>query len=110
MLTGEEDDNEYLDLALLGQLAWNHSVSEAIKSFDNEIYQFMVLKLHNAPPVIKKVFDELCLRKAKEFARYNQFIFKVEIRNDKMGYKTLYVESAPADKIILGYNHNSSGL
>lgn len=99
LLNGDESDEEFLAKAKIGQLAWNHSVSDENNlPLDSEMKNALQ-KFISMYPEQKEILNMLVLRKAMEFQEHQQFIFTVENRYKKDGTVNLYVESAPADKI-----------
>lgn len=100
LLTGKEDEYEFLAKAKLGQMAWNFSVSDLNKlPFDNIHKEIFLITLKQYDKELKETLNMLVMRKGIKFSQYNQFIFNIEMRTNKYGQKTLYAESAPADKI-----------
>lgn len=100
LITGDEDEHEFLDKAMLGQIAWNFSVSDTNDLPFDAIHKQIFNEIASTNSEVKEILNKLVLRRVMKFSQFNQFIFKVEIRENKLGQKTLYVESAPADKII----------
>lgn len=99
VITGEENEQEFLDKAKLGQIAWNFSVSDMNDLPHDDTHKAIFLTLTQKDAKLKDLLSMLVLRKSVKYSQYNQFIFKIEIRTNKIGQKTLYAESAPADKI-----------
>jgi hypothetical protein len=78
LLNGDESDEEFLAKAKIGQIAWNHSVSdENDLPLDSEM-KAALKKFITMYPDLKKTMNMLVIRKAMEFGEYKQFIFKVE--------------------------------
>lgn len=99
LVNGDENVEEYLMKAKLGQVAWNHCVAdENMLPLDSEM-KSALKKLLSIYPEMKETLDMLVIRKALLFSEHQQFIFKVENRHKPDGTVNLYVESAPADKI-----------
>lgn len=99
LLTGNEDESEFLSKARLGQVAWNFNVSDVNNLPYDDVHKSVLFDLSKKDKKFKETFNMLVKRKALKYSKYNQFIFTVEIRRKSDGGKTLYVESAPADKI-----------
>ena len=99
LITGQEDAHEFLDKAKLGQIAWNFNVSDVNELPFDDIHKIIFVNLTQEEPYLKEALNMLVLRKGMKYSMYNQFIFKIEIRTNKLGQRTLYVESANADKI-----------
>ncbi len=99
LLQGNETEEALLEKAKIGMMAWNYSITNANKlPFNAEMKQIM-LDTTSKNPEAKEVLNQLTLRKEMLFSQFNQFFFHVEIKTKPDGSKTLYVESAPADKI-----------
>ena len=99
LLTGQEDEVDFLNKAKLGQVAWNFSVSDTNNLPLDDIHKIILLDMTKKDSKLKEVLNMLVQRKALKYSRYNQFIFRLEIRENRHGQKTLYAESAPADKL-----------
>ncbi len=99
LLNGDESDEEFLAKAKIGQIAWNHSVSDENNLSLNSEMENALKKFISMYPDLKETLNMLVLRKAMEFQEHQQFIFKVENSNKPDGTVNLYVESAPANKI-----------
>jgi hypothetical protein len=99
LLTGEEDESEFLSKARLGQVAWNFNVSDSNDLPYDDDHKKILFDLSKKDERFKETLNRLVKRKALKFSQYNQFLFKVEMRRKADGQATLYVESAPADKI-----------
>ncbi len=100
LINGDEDSEEFLMKAKIGQLAWNHCFSvEYELPFDQEM-KTALKNLTEMYPDAKATLNMLAIRKSMKFGAYGQFIFKVECRHKPDGSVNLYVESAPADKMV----------
>lgn len=99
LLTGQEDEIDFLNKAKLGQVAWNFSVSDANNLPYDDLHKSILLDMTKRDPKLKETLNMLVRRKALKYSHYNQFIFRVEIRENNQGQKTLYAESAPAEKL-----------
>lgn len=100
LLNGDESDEEFLAKAKIGQIAWNHSVSDENNLLLDSEMKAALKTLISLYPDLKETMNMLVIRKAIEFGKYKQFIFKVENRHKSNGTVNMYVESAPADKMI----------
>jgi hypothetical protein len=96
LITGQEDEHEFLEKVKLGQIAWNFSVSDNNHLPYDDIHKTILLSLTERNSNLKDILNKLVARKELKYSQHNQFIFKVELRRKKTGEKTLYVESAPA--------------
>jgi hypothetical protein len=99
ILTGQENEEEFYDKAKLGQIAWNFNVSDINTLPFDDIHKEIFINLAQSDSKLKEILNFLVLRKEIKFSQYNQFIFKIEIKTNEFGVKTLYAESASADKI-----------
>lgn len=100
LINGLEDEEAFLTKAKIGMIAWNFHVSDSNElPYDKETKEIL-LKITKNDKEAKDILNSLVMRKQTRFSKYNQFIFRVKIRTKNDGTKTLYVESAPADKIV----------
>lgn len=99
ILTGAEDEHEYLLKAFAGQMAWNYCVSDENKLPLDSVQKEMMKYLTTQSAEAKQILNMLVLRKAMLYPNHQQFIFNVEIKTKPDGSKTLFVESTPADNI-----------
>lgn len=99
LITGQEDEHEFLEKAKLGQIAWNFSVSDLNNLPYDDIHKAIFLGLTERDSKLRETLNMLVLRKGFKYSQHNQFLFKLEIRTNKLGQKTVYVESAPTDGI-----------
>lgn len=99
IVTENETEETYLEKAIAGMLAWNYSLSEKYHLPGYLKMKKSIQDLRIQFPESKSILDLLIKRKAKHFSKYDHYIFKVEVRTKEDGSKTIYVESAPVDKI-----------
>lgn len=99
ILTGTEDEDEYLLKAFAGQMAWNYCVSNDNKLPLDSVQKKMMKYLTTQSAEAKEIMNMLVLRKAMIYPNDHQVIFNVEIKTKPDGSKTLFVESTPADNI-----------
>lgn len=99
ILTGTEDEDEYLLKAKAGQMAWNYCISDDNKLPLNSVMKAIMKNLTTHSAEAKETLNMLVLRKTMLFPNHQQFIFNVEIKTKPDGSKTLLVESTPADNI-----------
>lgn len=99
LLDGSEDEAAFLRKAKVGMIAWNFHVSDSHQlPYDKETKEILASATAENKEV-KDILNYLLMRKQSDYYQYPQLIFKVEMRTKPNGMKTLYVESAPADKI-----------
>lgn len=99
LLNVTETEDELSDKAKAGMMAWNFHVSDLNELSNDDHYKEIILKLTTDYAEANEILNSLVIRKQMYFSHYNQFILKVEIKAKSDGSKTLYVESANADKI-----------
>lgn len=98
LLHGNESEELFLEKAKTGIMAWNFCISNANKlPLNAEMKQIMHQITSNSSEA-RETLKKLTIRKEMLFSQFNQFIFHVEIKTKSDGSKTLYVESAPANK------------
>lgn len=99
LITGQEDEQQFLDKLKLGKLAWNYSVSDLNDLPLDNIHKDIFLKLTQSNSALKEILNKLVLRKSMKYSQHNQFIFEVGIRKNKFGQKVFFAESIPTNKI-----------
>lgn len=99
MLQGNESEEALLEKAKIGIMAWNFCISNANKLPLNAEMKEIMHQITTNSSEARETLNKLTLRKEMLFPQFNQFIFHVEIKTKPDGSKTLYVESAPANKI-----------
>ena len=100
LLSGTENAEEFLVKAKIGQMIWNYTISDSYNlSLDADMKKALK-KLLSIHPEMIETMNMLVVRKAMLFQDYNHFIFTVENRYKPDGTANLYVESAPADKML----------
>jgi len=99
LLEREESEASFLEKAKAGMIAWNYCVSEENNLKGNAEMSSILKGIYETYPDAKKTLDMLIERKQMYFPMYSNFIFDVRINIKPEGTKTLYVESAPADKL-----------
>lgn len=96
LLSGEEDEDEFLMKAKAGMIAWNFCVAD-MENLEIDASMKAILKaVTKENSEAKETLNALVLRKQTLFSQYDQFIFKTEIRRKPDGSASLYVESAPS--------------
>ncbi|MCC5931911.1 MAG: hypothetical protein JJU28_21890 [Cyclobacteriaceae bacterium] len=100
LLSGNEDNDEYLAKAWFGQTAWNYSIAEVNNLPYGAELKATIQKLNSMYPDMSEPMKRLVERKIEKFNDHNQFIFSVELRHKPDGTVSLYVESVPVDKLI----------
>jgi hypothetical protein len=96
ILTGQEDELEFLEKAKTGVTAWNFCVSDqAGLAADSGIKIVLEEYLKEAPKWLKEIIDKLVIRKHTDFGKYDQYILLAETRRKPDGSAYLHVESAP---------------
>lgn len=99
ILTGTEDEEEYLLKAKAGQMAWNYCVSGDNKLPLDSVMKAIMKNVTSRYAEAKETLNMLVLRKAMLYPNDQQFIFNVEIKTKPDGSRTLVVESTPASNI-----------
>jgi len=99
ILTGTEDEDEFLLKAKAGQMAWNYCVSGDNKLPLDSVMKAIMKNLTTHSAEAKETLNMLVLRKTMLYPNHHQYIFNVEIKTKPDGSKTLFVESTPADNI-----------
>ncbi|MEM9259990.1 MAG: hypothetical protein AAGA62_10110 [Bacteroidota bacterium] len=97
------DGTEYLEdleaKVKFGMVAWNYHVSDQNDlPLDAEMKAILKMMTMTHQEGRKKL-NEMVLRKEQHFSQYNQYIATAEVRQKPDGSVTVYVESAPADKV-----------
>ena len=99
LMNGEEDEAEFLLKAKVGMIAWNYCISDEKQLPLDGGMKLILKKITAIYPDAKEKLNMLAIRKSMLFAEHNQIIVNVEVKTKPDGCKTLFVESAPADKI-----------
>jgi hypothetical protein len=96
LLTGDESDDEFLQKARIGQIAWNFAVSDKAGLATDDKMKEVLKGITGQYPDARETLNTLVMRKHDFFFDYDQIILTVEKREKPDGNTTLYVESAPA--------------
>lgn len=96
LLNGDETDDEFLQKARIGQIAWNFAVSDKAGLTTDAKMKEVLKSITAQYRDSKEILNTLVMRKHDFFFYYDQIILTVEKREKPDGNTTLYVESAPA--------------
>lgn len=99
IITGDEDEEEFMVKARLGQIAWNLIVTKENKLAPYKELQFIILETSVKVPNYNAIIELLKRRKEEHFGEHQQFILKTEVRSKPDGSGSLYVETTFAHKM-----------
>ena len=99
ILTGTENEDEYLEKAQIGQMAWNYCVSGDNKLPLDSLMKVIMKKITSSHVDAKQTLNMLVLRKTILYPNHQQYILNVELKTKPDGSRTLFVESTPVDNI-----------
>jgi hypothetical protein len=99
MLGEEETEETFLQKARAGMIIWNYCVSKENNLKGTEEMSEILLQSLAEYPQMKPLLEKFVKRKQIYFAGLSHFIFEVRVNTKPDGTKTLYVETAPADKL-----------
>lgn len=102
LLDGYEDEDEFLEKAKMGMIAWNFHVSGQNKLPYDDSIKAILREVTKENSEARDILNNLVLRKEQLFSEYNQFLIRVEIRTKPDNSTTLFVESCPVEKILNG--------
>lgn len=94
LLNSKDTDDEFMRKMKVIEIIWNYSIA---KKFGMPVFKELdkiITEQHKKQIEMKAVFDMFLVLKRSEYAQYNNYIIKVELRKNGDGIRTLYVESA----------------
>ena len=94
LLNSKDTDEEFLRKMKEIEIIWNYCIAKKFRMPVFEEIDKIITNQHKKHPEMKLVFDMFLELKRTEFNNYNNYIIKIELRENNDGVKTFYVESA----------------
>jgi hypothetical protein len=94
LLNSKDTDEEFMRKMKVIEIIWNYSVA---KKFSMPVFKELdkiITEQLRKHITMKAVFDMFLELKNAEYDQYNNYILKMELRENSDGLKTFYVESA----------------
>ena len=94
LLNSKDTDEEFMRKMKVIEIIWNYSIAKKFRLPVFKELEKIITEQHRNHIGMKAVFDRFLELKNAEYDQYNNFIIKMDLRQNSDGVKIFYVESA----------------